>query len=335
MQDIDTKKYYDTEFKSIEQLKNALEQEQGTTLDIDFILGVREMLLSDNLSITDVDTLLWGLMRDHHAILHKTSGMDLLLVSCRVASVIWFNKLVDNADLSKKDAAGYNVQSHAIMGGSLMIVEKLAEKGVEFCKSNKDSKSYLLEAATSKNANIFKWLLEQETDDKTLEEALIDFVINHDKPDIVGMMIDKGVKYQECNFEHKKQTLNALEIALLNKRYDTAKLLIEHGMAIQHSDLPTSFSTETAEALLTALHADKHRDDLSIPEKIAYRLSSMLISEAINKDKSLIYSLAGISESNETLKMIFAIADINPALDVELDAFDETTQERIYEIMFI
>lgn len=335
MQNIDTQKYYNAKFSSMSELKSMLGAEQATTTDINFILGVREALLSELDSVTEIDTMLWQLMREHLSITHQDSGMNLVLLSARIASVTWFNRLDNDADLFSTDKAGYDIASNAIIGGSLLIVKKLHEKGLFSQTLKKGKTPYLIEAATSKNPAIFNWLLSHENDSELLKSAFIDFIIKHDEPEIICQMVAKQFGHEECSIEHEGQRINALEIALLNKRHETAKILTGTGMTIQSSSMPSTFDMGKVGCILDSLHSDLESPDLSVNQKVERSLAEMMLKDAIKSEQVLIYPIANHAKTSATLKRLFAITNINPALDIEIDSFNSETQDKIYEIMFV
>jgi len=314
------------EFKSPEDIFKFISSSEGTTTDIDFILRAREALVESEHSTNEIDAMLWSKLREHDEIKEPKTGMTMMLLAAHIGSNMWFDNSIENADLTATDIAGYNASFHAIIGGSLHIVKTLDSKGLEFTTSSKTGKPLLIDAASAKNPAIFEWMLDKESDDEVLKIALTDFIIHHDKPSIVQKMIGKNIDYPAISIKiRKKEALNLLEVALYKGHLESAKVIIEDKKIASPVENTTSALLENVLFESTTSGSE---------EIIKRQCAKLFIAQSIAENENNLVALVNASSSARVIKALFSIADINPALDINIDDYDDNVQDLIYEGMF-
>ncbi len=326
MQDFDIKKFANNEFKSVEEVIQAIKRTSATTTNLNFVINLRNYLIEQGLDVVNVDKALFDLMREHVSLKCDRTGMSLFLWACHIGSPIWYQKIVDNIDLNEKDKGGFDAAFHAILGGSLIICKDLHKKGIDFKYNSQNKKPLLIDAASSKNAKVFDWMLENEISNKAAQESLLNFVIHHDSYDIVTKILGLNIDLSDTKMEVTPELiLNPLEVALRHKNFNSAQALIDRSyypLPLEGGDM----------ALINALSFNE--DEERILATIKKHYAQMVIKKEVNENGQRLIEIVNQAEDAPTVKKIFSTVDINPALDINLDDYSEDAQSLIYEAMF-
>ncbi len=305
------------EFKTADEIVDYLRNSDATTNDANFILKIREVLISLQVSEITTEEVLWGVMRDHDNIVSDDSGMTLFLWACHLGSTVWFEKLVGEADLSAVDKAGYGVAFHAVMGGNLSIVQELHNKGINFNTASPSKRPLILEAAGGTNPELLSWMLKNENDAAVIRQCLKSFVSFNDDYETTRLLCSQpDVDYA---ISADESSLTPLEIALVKEHFLSAKALLDSNVC------PAPFE-KTDENIINALSNDS--------SVAATNYAKLLVKEEVKLGRERVFALIGKSKETSAIKQIFYLADINPALDIDISLFDGDTQALIYQSMF-
>lgn len=305
------------EFKNADEFVDYLRNTSATTNDANFILKIREALIGSDVCEDVTDEVLWGIMRDHDSIVSDDSGMTLFLWACHLGSAHWFENLVGKADLSAVDKAGYGVAFHAVMGGSLSIVQALHNKGIKFNATSPSKRPLILEAAGGTNPELLRWMLKNENDAAVIRKCLKIFVSFNDNYDITSLLCSRSdVDY---TIKADDSALSPLDIALVKENFLSAKALLDNNVG------PAPFE-KTDENIINALSNES--------SVAATNYAKLLVKDEVKLGRERVFELISKSKETSAIKQIFYMADINPALDIDISFFDDDTQALIYQSMF-
>jgi hypothetical protein len=326
MKNIDHDALIGKQFKTIDELKDAILSQNATTTDLGFILSLRNTLIESDESLTSIDAFLWQLMREHSTL--EINGNSLFITSCIEGSVYWFDQLISSADKLDKDMSGHTAPFHAVISGNLYILKKLKEEGFDFINVSKDKKSLLKESASSPNPRIFEWLLSETDDAAELEDTLTEFVLNHDDYEITNAILKKGIDYDKCRIKTEKIDLDLASIAIYRQKINALRAIIDNNI---NTNLP--FDDNDDDATVKALLGEE--ETLDINKTISRNYAKFVITNKCEFNKEKIKDYIQVAKTSHDINFICICADIQPMFDLNIDEYSDEIQSLIYEAMVI